>query len=67
MRFGLLALISVVQAVPQRPKNWSSGILKNHETEPLALMNEAYEEEKLSRTQVYFWYKRFKDFKEHRR
>ncbi|UYV80850.1 hypothetical protein LAZ67_19001985 [Cordylochernes scorpioides] len=24
-------------------------------------MNEAYEDEKLSRTQVYFWYKRFKD------
>ncbi|UYV66985.1 hypothetical protein LAZ67_4003560 [Cordylochernes scorpioides] len=29
--------------------------------ETLALMNEAYEDEKLSRTQVYFWYKRFKD------
>ncbi|UYV66995.1 FARSA [Cordylochernes scorpioides] len=27
----------------------------------LALMIEAYEDEKLSRTQVYFWYKRFKD------
>ncbi|UYV75682.1 hypothetical protein LAZ67_13000992 [Cordylochernes scorpioides] len=30
-------------------------------TETLALMNEAYEDEKLSRTQSYFWYKRFKD------
>ncbi|UYV69680.1 hypothetical protein LAZ67_7000200 [Cordylochernes scorpioides] len=30
-------------------------------TETLDLMNEAYEDEKLSRTQVYFWYKRFKD------
>ncbi|UYV70109.1 GVQW3 [Cordylochernes scorpioides] len=29
--------------------------------ETLALMNEAYEDDKLSRTQVYFWYKRFKD------
>ncbi|UYV75591.1 hypothetical protein LAZ67_13000681 [Cordylochernes scorpioides] len=29
--------------------------------ETLALMNEAYEDEKLSRTQVYFWYKCFKD------
>ncbi|UYV83390.1 hypothetical protein LAZ67_23000854 [Cordylochernes scorpioides] len=27
----------------------------------IALMNGAYEDEKLSRTQVYFWYKRFKD------
>ncbi|UYV77360.1 hypothetical protein LAZ67_15000684 [Cordylochernes scorpioides] len=34
MRFGLLALISVVQAVPQRPdKTGPSGILKNHETD----------------------------------
>ncbi|UYV81457.1 hypothetical protein LAZ67_20001241 [Cordylochernes scorpioides] len=30
-------------------------------TETLALMNEAYEDEKLSRTQVYIWYKRFKN------
>ncbi|UYV83491.1 hypothetical protein LAZ67_23001181 [Cordylochernes scorpioides] len=30
-------------------------------TETFALMNEAYEDEKLSRTQVYFWYKRFKE------
>ncbi|UYV83633.1 hypothetical protein LAZ67_23001798 [Cordylochernes scorpioides] len=30
-------------------------------TETIALMNEAYEDEKLSRTQVYLWYKRFKD------
>ncbi|UYV74034.1 hypothetical protein LAZ67_11001888 [Cordylochernes scorpioides] len=30
-------------------------------SETLALMNEAYEDEILSRTQVYFWYKRFKD------
>ncbi|UYV65651.1 hypothetical protein LAZ67_3004955 [Cordylochernes scorpioides] len=29
--------------------------------ETLVLMNEAYEDEKLSQTQVYFWYKRFKD------
>ncbi|UYV76116.1 hypothetical protein LAZ67_13002615 [Cordylochernes scorpioides] len=29
--------------------------------ETSALMNVAYEDEKLSRTQVYFWYKRFKD------
>ncbi|UYV81639.1 K02A2.6-like [Cordylochernes scorpioides] len=29
--------------------------------ETLALLNEAYEDDKLSRTQVYFWYKRFKD------
>ncbi|UYV76599.1 hypothetical protein LAZ67_14001412 [Cordylochernes scorpioides] len=29
--------------------------------ETLELWNEAYENEKLSRTQVYFWYKRFKD------
>ncbi|UYV70835.1 hypothetical protein LAZ67_8000785 [Cordylochernes scorpioides] len=29
--------------------------------EILALMNKAYENEILSRTQVYFWYKRFKD------
>ncbi|UYV80115.1 hypothetical protein LAZ67_18001739 [Cordylochernes scorpioides] len=27
----------------------------------LELMNEANEDENLSRTQVYFWYKRFKD------
>ncbi|UYV83614.1 hypothetical protein LAZ67_23001635 [Cordylochernes scorpioides] len=30
-------------------------------TEILALMNEAYGDEKLSQTQVYFWYKGFKD------
>ncbi|UYV66904.1 GVQW3 [Cordylochernes scorpioides] len=35
--------------------------LKKSFTETLALMDEAYEDEKLSRTQVYFWYKRFKD------
>ncbi|UYV65934.1 Hil [Cordylochernes scorpioides] len=35
--------------------------LKTENTETLTLMNEAYEDEKLSRTQVYFWYKRFKD------
>ncbi|UYV80343.1 GVQW3 [Cordylochernes scorpioides] len=29
--------------------------------ETLALMNEAYEGEQLSRTQVYIWYKCFKD------
>ncbi|UYV81351.1 hypothetical protein LAZ67_20000901, partial [Cordylochernes scorpioides] len=29
--------------------------------ETLALMNEAYEDQKLSRTQVFFWYKCFKD------
>ncbi|UYV74981.1 Transposase, partial [Cordylochernes scorpioides] len=29
--------------------------------ETLVLMNEAYEDEKLSRAQVYFWYKCFKD------
>ncbi|UYV75698.1 hypothetical protein LAZ67_13001047 [Cordylochernes scorpioides] len=35
--------------------------------ETLALMNEAYEDEKLPRTQVYFWYKRFKDGRNKRR
>ncbi|UYV61786.1 hypothetical protein LAZ67_1006544 [Cordylochernes scorpioides] len=30
-------------------------------TRTLALMNEDYEDEKLSRTKVYLWYKRFKD------
>ncbi|UYV64123.1 hypothetical protein LAZ67_2006622 [Cordylochernes scorpioides] len=29
--------------------------------ERLVLMNEAYEDEKLAPTQIYFWYKRFKD------
>ncbi|UYV75669.1 hypothetical protein LAZ67_13000961 [Cordylochernes scorpioides] len=35
--------------------------LKRPFTETLALMTEAHEDEKLSRTQVYFWYKRFID------
>ncbi|UYV71810.1 hypothetical protein LAZ67_9000508 [Cordylochernes scorpioides] len=33
----------------------------SRESRTLALMNEAYEDEIFSRTQVYFWYKRFKD------
>ncbi|UYV64875.1 hypothetical protein LAZ67_3002226 [Cordylochernes scorpioides] len=33
----------------------------SREFRTLAVMNEAYKNEKLSRTQVYFWYKRFKD------
>ncbi|UYV63241.1 hypothetical protein LAZ67_2003523 [Cordylochernes scorpioides] len=42
--------------------NFKFGVkLKKTFTEILALMNEAYEDEKLSRTQVYFWYKGFKD------
>ncbi|UYV67038.1 hypothetical protein LAZ67_4003743 [Cordylochernes scorpioides] len=39
-------------------------LVKNYrhpDTETLSLMNEAYEDEILSRTQVYLWYKRFKD------
>ncbi|UYV69950.1 hypothetical protein LAZ67_7001300 [Cordylochernes scorpioides] len=36
--------------------------LKKPFTETLVLMNEAYEDEILSRTQIYFWYKRFKDY-----
>ncbi|UYV82168.1 hypothetical protein LAZ67_21001210 [Cordylochernes scorpioides] len=35
--------------------------LKGSFTETLPLMIEAYEDEKLSRKQDYFWYKRFKD------
>ncbi|UYV64530.1 GVQW3 [Cordylochernes scorpioides] len=35
--------------------------LKKVFQETLALINEAYEDEKLSRTQVYFWYEHFKD------
>ncbi|UYV74766.1 hypothetical protein LAZ67_12000886 [Cordylochernes scorpioides] len=45
--------------------NLSTELMKSLEemefTETLASRNEAYEDEKLSRTQVYFWYKRFKD------
>ncbi|UYV67895.1 GVQW3 [Cordylochernes scorpioides] len=39
----------------------SRDALRDGGWETLALMNEAYEYEKLSRTQVNFWYKRFKD------
>ncbi|UYV83085.1 hypothetical protein LAZ67_22002151 [Cordylochernes scorpioides] len=35
--------------------------LKKSSTETLALINEAYEDDKLSGTEVYLWYKRFKD------
>ncbi|UYV83331.1 GVQW3 [Cordylochernes scorpioides] len=44
---------------------WSPGMLADYcwtlKRDTLALMNEAYEVEKLSQMQVYFWYKRFKD------
>ncbi|UYV75185.1 hypothetical protein LAZ67_12002787 [Cordylochernes scorpioides] len=48
------------------PKSRTFNLFRQHIVqdlcpETLALMNEAYEDEKLSRTQVYFWYKRFKD------
>ncbi|UYV72821.1 GVQW3 [Cordylochernes scorpioides] len=55
--------------IDPRPPAWQASILPlNHRCfkilpylDTLALMNEAYKDEKLSRTQVYFWYKRFKD------
>ncbi|UYV75524.1 hypothetical protein LAZ67_13000492 [Cordylochernes scorpioides] len=44
------------------PDEWKRAVaLIIPKPETLALMNEAYEDDKLSRTQVYFWYKRFKD------
>ncbi|UYV69022.1 hypothetical protein LAZ67_6002052 [Cordylochernes scorpioides] len=49
---------------PSLPKSTiarTMGDLTFQYTLTLALMSEAYEDEKLSRTQVYFWYKRFKD------
>ncbi|UYV73422.1 hypothetical protein LAZ67_10003126 [Cordylochernes scorpioides] len=56
-----LASVSALSSFEQRANIKFRMKLKNSFTETLALMNEAYEDERLPRTQVYFWYKRFKD------
>ncbi|UYV67143.1 hypothetical protein LAZ67_4004069, partial [Cordylochernes scorpioides] len=56
-----LASVSAMSSFEQRSNIKFFVKLKKYFTETIALMNEAYEDEKLSRTQVYFWYKRFKD------
>ncbi|UYV67423.1 hypothetical protein LAZ67_5000517 [Cordylochernes scorpioides] len=56
-----LASVSAMSSFEQRANVIFCVKLKKSFTETLALMNESYEEEKLLRTQVYFWYKRFKD------
>ncbi|UYV76735.1 hypothetical protein LAZ67_14001911 [Cordylochernes scorpioides] len=55
-----LASVSAMSSFEQRAIIKFCVTLKKYFTDTLALMNEAYENEKLSRTQVYFWYN-FKD------
>ncbi|UYV76576.1 hypothetical protein LAZ67_14001225 [Cordylochernes scorpioides] len=59
--FSRLGSVSAMLSFEQRANINFFVKLKRSFTETLALMNDAYEEEKLSRTPVHFWYKRFKD------
>ncbi|UYV67141.1 hypothetical protein LAZ67_4004062, partial [Cordylochernes scorpioides] len=56
-----LASVSAMSSFEQRENIKFCVKFKKYFIVTLALMNEAYEDEKLSRTQVCFWYKRFKD------
>ncbi|UYV63951.1 hypothetical protein LAZ67_2006116 [Cordylochernes scorpioides] len=56
-----LASVSAMSSFEQKANIKFCVKLKKSFTETLVLMNEAYEDEILSRTQVYFWYKRYKN------
>ncbi|UYV74033.1 hypothetical protein LAZ67_11001886 [Cordylochernes scorpioides] len=63
---GFLTTTQIIEKQPQLPpstliKTNIDGLHTIKRKETLALMNEAYENEILSRTQVVFWYKGFKD------
>ncbi|UYV84547.1 hypothetical protein LAZ67_X002588 [Cordylochernes scorpioides] len=57
----LARVVSAMSSLEQRANIKLCVKLKRSFTETLALMSESNEDEKLSRTQVYFWYKCFKD------